>query len=148
MLAIDRKILDTPLDDRLQSRTTDLVAWSKTMLPVIHQSISEAKEQIRTGHQDIRDYCEPTVPPTATTVMIRTNNRLLARKRRSQKARTQKKTRSSDIRQHASPTSPTTMVRNSTRLIASKRRSQNARTLPKTISTDIRQYFPGRNSTS
>jgi hypothetical protein len=43
MLALDRRIFDTPLEERLHSRTSDLVAWTKTIFPVIHHSISEAR---------------------------------------------------------------------------------------------------------
>jgi hypothetical protein len=42
MLVIDWRIFDIPLEERLQSRTSDLVAWIKTMLPAIRHSISEA----------------------------------------------------------------------------------------------------------
>jgi hypothetical protein len=42
MLALDRRIFDIPLEERLQSRTSDVVAWTKTMLAVIRYSISEA----------------------------------------------------------------------------------------------------------
>jgi hypothetical protein len=52
MLAIDRRIFDIP-EERLQGRTSDLAAWTKTMLPTIRLSISEAQNQLRTGHQDI-----------------------------------------------------------------------------------------------
>jgi hypothetical protein len=56
MLAIDRRIFDLPLEDRLQERTSDLAAWTKTMLPTIRLSISEAQNQLRTGQQDIIPY--------------------------------------------------------------------------------------------
>jgi hypothetical protein len=90
MLAIDRRIFDTPLEERLQARTSNLVAWTTTMLPEIHHSISEARAQIRTGHHDIRAYfadttaAEPTTnampnASTASTIAtVRTNSRLLA----------------------------------------------------------------------
>jgi hypothetical protein len=55
MFALDRRIFDTPLEERLQARTSDL-AWTTTMSPVIHHSISGARAQIRTGHHDIRTY--------------------------------------------------------------------------------------------
>jgi hypothetical protein len=42
MPVIDRRIFDTPLEGRLQARTSDLVAWTNTMLPTIRLSISEA----------------------------------------------------------------------------------------------------------
>jgi hypothetical protein len=35
MLAIDRRIFDIPMEERLHLRTSDLVAWPKTMLPTI-----------------------------------------------------------------------------------------------------------------
>jgi hypothetical protein len=56
MLAHDRRVLDVPLEERLQSRTTELLAWAKTMLPVINRSVRDARAQLRTGHQDIRSY--------------------------------------------------------------------------------------------
>jgi hypothetical protein len=56
MLAIDRRIFHIPLDERLRARTSDLEAWNKTMLPTIRLSISEAQNQILTGHEDIRTF--------------------------------------------------------------------------------------------
>jgi hypothetical protein len=67
MLAIDRRIFDISLEERLQARTSDLEAWTKTMLPAIRLSISEAQDQIRTGHQDIRTYFSDTAEPESTT---------------------------------------------------------------------------------
>jgi hypothetical protein len=55
MLAHDRRVLDVPLQERLQSRTTELVAWARTMLPVINRSVRDAS-QLQTGHHDIRNY--------------------------------------------------------------------------------------------
>ena len=63
MLAIDRRIFDIPLEERLQGRTSDLIAWNKSMLPAIRRSISEAQNQLRTGHQDIRTYFSDTAAP-------------------------------------------------------------------------------------
>jgi hypothetical protein len=63
MLAIDRRIFDIPLEERLQARTSDLKAWTKTMLPIIRISISEAQVHIRTGHQDSRTYFPDTAEP-------------------------------------------------------------------------------------
>jgi hypothetical protein len=56
IVALDRRIFDVPLEEHLQSRTSDLVAWTTTILPVICHSISEARKQLRTGHQDICTY--------------------------------------------------------------------------------------------
>jgi hypothetical protein len=53
MLAIDRRIFHIPLEERLRSRTSDLEAWNKTMLPTIRLSISEARNQILTGHKTL-----------------------------------------------------------------------------------------------
>jgi hypothetical protein len=70
MLAIDRRIFRIPLEERLRSRTSDLEAWNKTMLPTIRLSISEARNQILTGHQDIRTFlpikAAPVRNPNAT----------------------------------------------------------------------------------
>jgi hypothetical protein len=63
ILALDWRIFDTPPEERLQGRTSDLVAWTTTMFPVIHNSISEARAQIGTGHHDIRIYFTDTAAP-------------------------------------------------------------------------------------
>jgi hypothetical protein len=105
------KFFRDPLEERLQSRTSDLVALTKTMLPVIRHSISEARKQFRTGQQDIRTYFTDTqrqnqtrrrfsdapIAPTITTV--RTNSHLLAVQQRFQHAGTQATKISRDIRQ-------------------------------------------------
>jgi hypothetical protein len=56
MLVHDRRVVDVPLEERLKSRTSELVAWFKTFDPVINQSVRDARAQIHTGHQDIRSY--------------------------------------------------------------------------------------------
>jgi hypothetical protein len=56
MLAHDRRVLDVPLEERLQSRTSELLAWAKTMLPIINRGIRDARVQLQTGHQDLRSY--------------------------------------------------------------------------------------------
>jgi hypothetical protein len=63
MLAIGRRIFDIPLEERLQARTSDLGVLTKTMLPIIRLSISEAQNQIRTGHQDFRTYFSGMAEP-------------------------------------------------------------------------------------
>jgi hypothetical protein len=63
MLAIDRRIFNIPPEDRLRARTSDLEAWKKTMLPTIRLSISEAQNQILTGHQDIRTFFSEKAAP-------------------------------------------------------------------------------------
>ena len=109
MLAHDRRVLDVPLEERQQSRTTELLAWAKTMLPVINRSVRDARAQLRTGHQDIRsyfsnatvdttDHAEPI--PTATSPSTRPNEPLLDIRQRFQSARTRIETISSDIRQY------------------------------------------------
>jgi hypothetical protein len=109
MLAHDRRVLDVPLEERQQSRTTELLAWAKTMLPVINRSVRDARAQLRTGHQDIRsyfsnatvdttDHAEPI--PTATSPSTRPNVPLLDIRQRFQSARTRIATISSDIRQY------------------------------------------------
>jgi hypothetical protein len=53
MLAHDRRVLDVPLEERLLTRTSALLAWAKTMLPAINRSVRDARTQIKTGHPDI-----------------------------------------------------------------------------------------------
>jgi hypothetical protein len=102
MLAHDRRIFDIPLEDRLKSRTSDLVAWAKAMFPAIHQSLHDAQEQVDTGHQDIREYFSanvttveqhttPTVEPTTTNAGTR-NAQLLRRERLQHARRAQSST--------------------------------------------------------
>jgi hypothetical protein len=97
MLTHDRRVLDVPLEDRQQSRTTELLAWAKTMLPVINRSVRDARAQLLPGHQDIRsyfsnatvdttDHAEPI--PTATSPSTRPNVPLLDIRQRFQSART------------------------------------------------------------
>jgi hypothetical protein len=50
MLAHDRRVLDVPLEERLQSQTSEL------LLPVINRSVRDARAQLQTGHQDLRSY--------------------------------------------------------------------------------------------
>jgi hypothetical protein len=45
MLAHDRRVLDVPLEERLQSRTSELLAWAKTMLPVSNRSVRDVRAQ-------------------------------------------------------------------------------------------------------
>jgi hypothetical protein len=66
ILALDLRIFDITLEEQFQSRTADLVAWTKTMLPVIRHSISEARKQLRTGDQDIRTSFSDTAAPERT----------------------------------------------------------------------------------
>jgi hypothetical protein len=65
MLAIDRRIFDIPLEGGFQGRTSDLAAWTETTHPTIRIriGISEAQNQLRTGHQDIRTYLSDTAAP-------------------------------------------------------------------------------------
>jgi hypothetical protein len=67
MLAIGRRIFDTPLEKCPQARSFDLFAWTTTISPVIHHSISQAGAQIRSGHHDIRTYFADTAEPESTT---------------------------------------------------------------------------------
>jgi hypothetical protein len=109
MLAHDRRVLDVPLEERLQSRTSDLMSWFKSALPVINLSVRDALAQLHTGHQDIRgSYCsQATVAtadhPAATTTVVNTarpNVPLLGIRQRFQRARSRMATLSSDIQQY------------------------------------------------
>jgi hypothetical protein len=90
MLALDRRIFDTPLEERLHSGTFDLATWTKTLFPVIHHSISEARALKHTGWHNIRTYftdttavesttnAMPNAPTALAITTVRTNSRLLA----------------------------------------------------------------------
>jgi hypothetical protein len=82
MLAIDRRIFNIPLEERLQARTSDLEAWNKTVLPTIRLSITKAQNQILTGHRVIRTFFSDKAAPvrnmnatlaTATATIDTTN---------------------------------------------------------------------------
>ncbi len=105
MLAHDRRVLDVPLDERLQSRTSELLSWAKTMLPVINRSVRDARSQLQTGHQDIRSYFSDAttgpaenIPPA--TSQTRPNVLLLDIRQRFQSARTRIAKIPADIRQY------------------------------------------------
>jgi hypothetical protein len=108
MLAHDRRIFEVPLEERLQSRTSELLAWAKTMLPVIKQSVRDAQAQIQTGHRDIRGFFSrataATIDHTATIPIDTSTARpivpTLDMWQHIQNARTQIATISSDIRQY------------------------------------------------
>jgi hypothetical protein len=108
MLAHDWRVLDLPLQERLQSRTSERLAWDKTGLPVINQSVCDAQAQLRTGHQDIRGFFSrrpvATTDYTATIPTATSSARPIAptldMRQRFQSARTQIATISSDIRQY------------------------------------------------
>jgi hypothetical protein len=73
MIANDRRVLYIPSEEQFQSRTSDLIAWAKTMLPVINQSVRDARAQLHTGHQDIRTYFfDSTVAALATPIATAT----------------------------------------------------------------------------
>ena len=71
MLAHDRRVLEVPLEERLQSRTSELLAWAKAMLPVINRSVRDARAQLQTGHQDIRSYFSQTTVATTNQTAAR-----------------------------------------------------------------------------
>jgi hypothetical protein len=74
MLAHDRRVLDVPLEERLQSRMSNLIAWAKTMLTVINLSIRDARAQLHTGDQDSdTTVVEPTTTRTPATIIPTTN---------------------------------------------------------------------------
>jgi hypothetical protein len=70
ILALDRRIFDTTPEESLQARTSNLVACTPTMVPLIPNNISEARAQIRAGHHDIRTYFTDTAAPESTTKVM------------------------------------------------------------------------------
>jgi hypothetical protein len=76
MLAHNWRVLDVPMEERLQSRTCELLAWDKAMLPVINRSVRDARAQSQTGHQYIRSYLsQATVTNTDHTAARPTETR-------------------------------------------------------------------------
>jgi hypothetical protein len=87
MLAHDRRAL--------QSRTSELLAWGKTMLLVTSQSVRDPRAQVQPGRQDIRTYFSKatvaTMAHTTATLTVtspaRPNVLLLVVQQRYQSAR-------------------------------------------------------------
>ena len=52
----DRQIFNKPIDERLDSRLSDLKAWVQQLYPVVQKGIQDAHEQVRDGFQDIRNF--------------------------------------------------------------------------------------------
>jgi hypothetical protein len=78
MLALDRHIFDFPLEERLQSRTSDHVAWTTTMFPVIYHSIREARAEPRTSiHHNSRTSFSDTTAAKPTTTATPRQHRLV-----------------------------------------------------------------------
>jgi hypothetical protein len=73
MLAHDRRVLAIPFEGRLESRTSDLIAWTMTLFPVIHQSIRDAKARFHSGQQVIRTYFSYATAEEPTTTVSTTN---------------------------------------------------------------------------
>jgi hypothetical protein len=109
MSAHDWRVLDSPLEKRLRSRTCEVLAWAETTLPIINQSFCDARTQLHTGHQDILTYfSEAIMAPVAIATTLtsatltstaRTTVLLLDIRQRFQSARTRMATLSSDIHQ-------------------------------------------------
>jgi hypothetical protein len=55
------------IEERLQGRTSDIAARTKIMQPIIRISISEAQDQLRTGHRDIRTFFSDTAATERNT---------------------------------------------------------------------------------
>jgi hypothetical protein len=133
MLAHDRRVLEVPLEERLQSRTSELLAWSKSMLPVIHRSISDARAQLQTGHQDIRSYFSQAI----AAVMNRTAARITA----TRPARPDVPLADTTAHTATTPIATTSPARRpNMSLLDIRLHFESARIRMATISSDIRQY--------
>jgi hypothetical protein len=90
MLAHDRRVLEVPLEERLQSRTSELLAWVKSMLPVINRSVRDARAQLQTGHQDARAQLQtghPDIRSYFSQATVATTNQRAARPTATRPAR-------------------------------------------------------------
>jgi hypothetical protein len=70
MLAHDRRGLDVPLEER---RISNVIAWAKTMFPVIDQSTRDVCAQLHIGYHDIRIYFSDTTAATEATTTTPAN---------------------------------------------------------------------------
>jgi hypothetical protein len=52
----DRKIFEKPIEERLESRLSDLKAWVQQLYPAVQKGIQDANTQLREGVQDIRNF--------------------------------------------------------------------------------------------
>jgi hypothetical protein len=131
MLAHDRRVLDVPLEERLQSRTSELLAWAKT-IPVINRSVRDAlnyKLVIKTS------------AVTSPKQVVTTGDTAVHHQYRAARPK----------QQHHQYRAPLVLKSNTTSTepccpdvpILDRRRFQSARTRIATLSYDIRQYFPG-----
>jgi hypothetical protein len=97
-------MVTSPARPNVQSRTSGLLAWATRN----QRSVSDARAQLQTGHQDLRSYFPQatvaTTDHTAATPIVtspaRPNVPLLGIRERFQSARTRMATLSSDIRQY------------------------------------------------
>jgi hypothetical protein len=58
----DRQIFDKPIEERLESRLSDLKTWVQQLYPAVQKGIQDANTQIREGVQEIRKFLFRTAP--------------------------------------------------------------------------------------
>jgi hypothetical protein len=58
----ERQIFDKPIEERLESRLSDLKAWVQQLYPAVQKGIQDAHTQMREGVQDIRNFLFRTAP--------------------------------------------------------------------------------------
>jgi hypothetical protein len=134
MLAHDRRVLDVPLEERLQSRTSELLAWAKTMLPVINRSVRDA----RTHYKLVIKTSAVTSPATVVTTGDTAATPPVPSTARPEAATPPYRPARPEA---ATPPVPSPVVLTP---ILDRRRFQSARTRIATLSYDIRQYFRHR----
>ena len=64
LLAADRVLLDTPLEDRLRMPPDSLISWVKMTYDTVRQCILEAQDAAAAGSRDIRTYFKKTTAST------------------------------------------------------------------------------------
>jgi hypothetical protein len=60
VFAHNRRVFDILLQGRLLSRTSDLIVWTNTISPIIHQSIRNAQGLFYNSHPYIHTYLYAT----------------------------------------------------------------------------------------
>jgi hypothetical protein len=58
----DRIFFEKPIEERLESRLSDLKAWVQQLYPAVQKDIQDANIQLREDVQDIRNFFFRTAP--------------------------------------------------------------------------------------
>jgi hypothetical protein len=66
-LAHGQRVLDVPLEERLQPRNSELVAWVKPLFPVIKQSVRDARAELHISPTPTTQCANPAAAPVESS---------------------------------------------------------------------------------